>query len=373
MPRTQNAHAYVNAGFRFDLDPSTLTVNSYPSIVLGGLSQSFTHASKTEAFLVGKSLNDPNTITSAFQLLDSELIIDSDPVLSSPEYRRSLALSLFYKYLLCVNNSNIGPRYKSAADSIIDSRPLSSGKQDFPTDPSEYPVSQPIPKLNAFQQASGEAQYVYDKTFSQNELHGAFIQSSLANCRIDSIDTSAALSIPGVVRIIFAKDIPGVNSFVPAPLQPELLFADDFVDYAGQSIGLVVAQSVEVALAGARAVQIKYKDAQKPILDVYGAIEAGSFFPKPANDFVYGDAEGAIAKAACVVEEEILLDTQYHFYMENQVAEAEPTDDGLDVNCGTQWLDLVQNGVAQVLGVSGNKINVKIKQLGGAYGGKITR
>ena len=44
--------------------------------------------------------------------------------------------------------------------------------------------------------------------------------------------------MPGVVRIIFAKDIPGVNSFVPSTaVSPEVLFCNDFVDYNGQAIG----------------------------------------------------------------------------------------------------------------------------------------
>ena len=60
---------------------------------------------------------------------------------------------------------------------------------------------------------------------------------------------------------------------------------------------------------------------------------------------------------------------QFHFYMENQVSICRPTEDGFEVYSSTQWLDLVQNGIANVLGVkNSSSINVHVKQLGGAYG-----
>jgi xanthine dehydrogenase/oxidase len=344
-------------------------------MVFGGLSKDFIHAERTESFLNGKVLNDMNVLTQAFQMLSNELVIDDDPVLASVDYRRSLALSLFYKFILYANDKFVSSRYKSGKDSVIDMRPISSGHQSFPTDPTLYPVSKPLKKLNAYLQASGEAQYVYDQTNNNSrELFGAFIKSTIGNCNIDSIDASAASALPGVVKIIFAKDIPGVNSFVPTPLQPEKLFCDDFVDYNGQAIGLVVAETQEAANAATNAVKITYKNIKKPILNVFDAINASSFFPKPVNDFIYGDPDSAIKNAPLTIENEVLLDTQYPFFMENHVCQVEPTDDGFDVNCSTQWLDLVQNGVAQVLNIPNSScINVKTKQIGGGYGGKITR
>ena len=43
--------------------------------------------------------------------------------------------------------------------------------------------------------------------------------------------------MPGVIKILFASNIPGHNSFMPPPAYQEKVFCDDFVDYAGQSIG----------------------------------------------------------------------------------------------------------------------------------------
>ncbi len=173
-------------------------------------------------------------------------------------------------------------------------------------------------------QTSGEALYVYDKAISKSELHGAFILSELANCRLDQIDISDAINMPGVVKIIFAKDIPGKNSFVASPAFPEKVFADDYIDYAGQSIGLVVAESYQEAAAAAGAVKITYKEIKKPILNVFDAIKENSFFDQPTKDFIYGNAEAAIKNSPNVIENDFFLDTQYHFHMENHVSICEP-------------------------------------------------
>ena len=209
MPRSQNAHAYVNAGFRMDIDQSSMTVTQPPALVFGGISGQFIHATKTEAFLSGKKINDQNVLNQAFTLLASEINPNNDPVLASPEYRRSLAISLFYKFVLYVCDQFVSPRYKSGADTLIDTRDISHGQQFYPTNPSTYPVTKGMTKLNAYLQASGEAEYVYDMPAAPNQLYGAFILTQQANCQIDKIDDSTAMSQPGVVKILYAKDIPG--------------------------------------------------------------------------------------------------------------------------------------------------------------------
>lgn len=60
--------------------------------------------------------------------------------------------------------------------------------------------------------------------------------------------------------------------------------------------------------------------------------------------------------------------------MENHIAICELTDDGIEVSCGTQFTDFVQRSVIRALGLRNrNMVNVKVRQLGGGYGGKATR
>lgn len=197
--RSQNSHAYVNAGFRFSFDPTNLNIAS-ATIVYGGINANFIHASNTENFLVGKNISDQAVLQQALSLLSAEIVPDNDPVAADPQYRKMLASSLFYKFILYVNKNKLTPRLASGIDSIVDNRVISSGIETYSNDPSIFPVTKPMSKINALLQASGEAAYVYDTSIDdQHDLDGAFILSSLANCRIDSIDTSAALKMPGKI------------------------------------------------------------------------------------------------------------------------------------------------------------------------------
>ena len=154
-----------------------------------------------------------------------------------------------------------------------------------------------------------------------------------------------------------------------APSTYETLFADDYIDYVGQPLGLIVASTVDQAKNAVKMVNIKYKEMKKPILTVQDAIQANSFFPSPP-DFTLGNADEAIKNAPNKINGNLSLGEQFHFHLENHVAIASPSEDGIDITASTQYLDLVQRVVALALGISANKVNVRIKQLGGAYGGR---
>ena len=98
MPRSSNAHAYVNAGFLATVDvEKNYGIVGKPSIVYGGISASLSHATRTEQFLQGKKMTDHDMFMAALAILETEIVPDIDPVLSSEEYRKQLGLSLFYK------------------------------------------------------------------------------------------------------------------------------------------------------------------------------------------------------------------------------------------------------------------------------------
>lgn len=96
MPRSQNAHAVVNAGFLFKFKKDTNIIEN-ASLVYGSISAEFIHASETEEVLVGKDLYTDETLQLALKTLEKEI----NPVEALPEpsaaYRKMLALSLYYK------------------------------------------------------------------------------------------------------------------------------------------------------------------------------------------------------------------------------------------------------------------------------------
>ena len=59
MPRSSNAHAYVNAGFLALVDVENgFTITQKPTIVFGGIREDFVHANGVEEFLIGRSMSD---------------------------------------------------------------------------------------------------------------------------------------------------------------------------------------------------------------------------------------------------------------------------------------------------------------------------
>ncbi|KAJ8299303.1 hypothetical protein KUTeg_023363 [Tegillarca granosa] len=325
MKRHQNVHAYVNAGIRMNLDQNNgYTVKEKPCIVFGGISKTFNHAVNTENFLTGKQLKDPAVIKGALSTLASEVVPETAPVLSSAAYRKNLTLSLLYRYFLDVLGDQVSLNLRSGATPL--ERPLSSGQQSYGTDTMEWPVSEPMTKVEALNQ-----------------------------------------NMPGVVKFVSAKDIPGENNIMSEPFDPEELFASRDVGYCGQAVGLIVAD-----MASSK-VKVTYTDIKPPLLSLAEAIAKQSFFDKKLDDVVVGDAEGAISKSARKVSGSISMGTQYHFHMETQIAICVPTEDGMDVDASTQWIQYAQQAIAQVCGTKDSSLYLKVRRLGGAYGGKISR
>jgi xanthine dehydrogenase/oxidase len=213
MPRAQNAHAYVNAAFLFEFDDAKENVLS-ARICFGGIKPDFVHAELTEKFLVGKDLYSDDVLEEALTVMTQEL--DPDWVLpdASPDYRKNLALSLFYKFVLnTCPEDKIKPAYKSGG--TITDRVLSSGQQTFDTHERNWPVNKNVPKIEGLIQCSGEAEYTNDIAPQPHELWAAFVVGTEVHAHILEIDTTEVMEIPGVVAFYSVKDIPGKNNFMP--------------------------------------------------------------------------------------------------------------------------------------------------------------
>lgn len=97
MPRSQSAHAAVNAAFLYQFHPHRPNEVVSARVVFGGLSSKFTHASRTEQLLIGRSLFTNKVLQEALHVLDQELKVENIAGELTPEYRKKCALGLFYK------------------------------------------------------------------------------------------------------------------------------------------------------------------------------------------------------------------------------------------------------------------------------------
>uniref|UniRef100_A0A1B6E3D0 FAD-binding PCMH-type domain-containing protein n=1 Tax=Clastoptera arizonana TaxID=38151 RepID=A0A1B6E3D0_9HEMI len=373
MPRAQNAHAYINAGFCFNFDEAkNFKVLSKPSIVIGGIHPDFVHANKTEEFLVGKELLDKTTLTSALKILNDELNPNHIPPDGSPNFRKGLAVNLFYKFVLSLSPDRVSARNRSGG-SLLE-RQLSTANQEYDTDKEVWPVNKPISKIEGLYQCSGEAEYVNDIHSRPGELYGAFVLATKATATSFTLDASEALKIPGVVAFYTAKDIPGENTFTPKNSivqDTEELFASEKIVFAGQALGLIVADTHAKALDAASKVKVEYKGVTKPVIDVRKLISSGDDQRIYSLQKVEPTATGNDIKYKVIGKFD--LKGQYHFTMETLSCLCVPIEDGIDVFATTQWIAFAQHAVSTVLNIPINRVNMQVRRLGGAYGAKITR
>jgi len=232
-------------------------------------------------------------------------------------------------------------------------------------------VGRSVKHDSADKHVSGEAVYIDDRLEFPNQLHVYARLSDRAHARIISVDTSPCYAFEGVRIAITHEDIPGLKDIGPL-LPGDPLLAIDVVEFVGQPVIAVAARDMETARKAAMAAVIEYEDLE-PVLDVVEALRK-KHFVFDSHTHQRGDSASALASAPHRLQGHLHIGGQEHFYLETQVSSVMPTEDGgMIVYCSTQNPTEVQKLVAEVLGVSMNKIVVDMRRMGGGFGGKETQ
>ncbi len=219
---------------------------------------------------------------------------------------------------------------------------------------------------------SGRAVYVDDIPEPAGLLHVYFGISAQAHARIAKLDLAPVGAAEGVVLILTAADIPGENDISPTHRHDEPVLATDRVEFVGQPIFAVAAQSRDQARRAARAAVVDYEPLE-PVLSLEAAKQTGTLVTDPLT-LARGDAAAAMQRAPRRLAGRMHMGGQDHFYLEGQVALAIPgEDDEVTVVCSTQHPSEIQHMVAGVLGVRSNAVTVEVRRMGGAFGGKETQ
>ncbi|XP_020224750.1 xanthine dehydrogenase 1 [Cajanus cajan] len=371
--------AIVNAGIRVHLqEHSEKWVVADASIFYGGVAPYSIAATKTKEFLIGK-IWDQDLLQNALEVLQNDILLREDAPGGMVEFRRSLTLSFFFKFFLWVSHQMDGIKesiplsHLSAVHS--DHRPQITGSQDYEIMKRGTSVGSPEVHLSARLQVTGEAEYADDTPMPPNGLHAALVLSRKPHARIIRIDDSEAISSPGFVSLFLAKDIPGDNKIGPV-VADEDLFAVDYVTCVGQVIGIVVADTHENAKVAARKVNVDYEELPA-ILSIQDAIIAGKFHPNTEKCLSKGDVDRCFQSGQCdrIIEGEVQMGGQEHFYLEPQSSLIWTVDGGNEVHMisSTQAPQKHQKYVSHVLGLPMSKVVCKTKRIGGGFGGKETR
>lgn len=235
-------------------------------------------------------------------------------------------------------------------------------------------MSVPSPQRHdsAHKHVTGRAVFIDDMAVPVGLLHVYFGISAHAHARITRLDLDPVRAADGVVLVVAAADIPGVNDISPTHRHDEPVFAEGLVEYHGQPLFAVAAESRDQARRAALLAVVDYEPLA-PVLSVDEALEGGVMVTEPLT-LNRGDAAAALEAAPRRLQGQMTIGGQDHFYLEGQIAMALPGEDGaVTVISSTQHPSEVQQMVAGVLGLKSSAVTVEVRRMGGAFGGKETQ
>lgn len=178
-----------------------------------------------------------------------------------------------------------------------------------------------VPHESAALHVAGEASYVDDIPELAGTCYLALGLSEQAHAKIKSIDLAAVEAAPGVVAVVTAADIPGVNDCGPI-IADDPILADGLVQYVGQPVFAVVAESQTAARKAVKLAKIDYQPLPA-ILDVAAGRQQQSWVLPPMQ-LRRGDADSALTRAPHKLKGGFSVGGQEQFYLE-----------GADILCGT--------------------------------------
>ncbi len=216
----------------------------------------------------------------------------------------------------------------------------------------------------------GSAEFIDDRPKEARELIVGLVWSPHAHARIRSIDLSRLKKWAGHLWIFDHKDLQ--HNLWGSIFQDQVFLAQDTVNYVGEVILVLAAETQDVLQGALQAVKIDY-DPLPAILSVEAAVQQQSWIGVERK-IERGAWQDALDKAPHRLRGQVQIDGADHFYLENQVAIAYPRDGGwLEVHSSTQHPTEVQHLVAKALGLSQKDVVCIVKRLGGGFGGKETQ
>jgi xanthine dehydrogenase large subunit len=232
-------------------------------------------------------------------------------------------------------------------------------------------VRKALPHDSAAKHVSGEAIYIDAIPEPRNWLHAYIRMSDVAHGKIKKLDLAPARAMPGVAAAMSAADLSHGNDIGPG-FAGDPVFADKIVEYAGQSVFAIAAETRELAREAAMKAVIEYQELPA-ILSIEEALKQKAQV-LPTVTLTRGDAKKAIAKAPHTLSGRLGIGGQDHFYLEGQIAMAVPGEDGdMLVYSSTQHPTEIQHHVAHILGLDSHAVTVETRRMGGGFGGKETQ
>ena len=247
-------------------------------------------------------------------------------------------------------------------------------------------IGRPVQRSDALGHVTGRTEFFEDIN-PAGLLHLKMHRSERDHALLETVDGSAALEVPGVLRVLTHSDVPAnwytILRLIGVEPNDEPVLAEDRVLYRGEPIAAIVATSEQAALAGAAAVKVDYEDLPS-VFDVEEALAEGAPVIKPhgTNHFVYeghhcrrirfGDVDAAFEQADHVFEWSYRSAPIEHAPTETTGCIVVPQpDDRLRIHSNTQACFFTLDNTALILETPFSKLRLIGGTVGGGFGGKV--
>ncbi|MDD3294858.1 MAG: xanthine dehydrogenase family protein molybdopterin-binding subunit [Geobacteraceae bacterium] len=237
-------------------------------------------------------------------------------------------------------------------------------------------IGKPEIRSDAYSKASGRQRFAAD-IYPDNLLWAGVARADAAHGRLTSLDVSAALSVPGVLKVLTAGDVPGPNRHGIIHRDTPVL-ADDVVRYTGDAVALILAETREALKVAVPLVKAVIEplpavfDPREAMADGAPLIHAGRENNLlMAAEIRKGDVLAAFAECYAVAEGEFSTPVQAHIFLETENGTAQLEEDGaisMTVSTQSPFRDRLEIGHA--LGIPFDRIRIASPCLGGGFGGK---
>lgn len=224
--------------------------------------------------------------------------------------------------------------------------------------------------------ATGRARYVED-IMMPKMVYASVLRSPHHHARLIALDTGQAARLPGVLRVLTAADIPGLNGFPSYSREEPLLTAiGQTVRMIGAPVAIVIADTSENAQAARDSIKPTY--AVLPhTFDTTEALQPGAYPIAGSGNILsnykvrHGDLDAAFASSSVVVEAHYQTAYLEHAALEREALLGYVDDAGrITVVGGNHEPHFQQGYIADVLALPVTRIRVIHPVTGGSFGGK---
>ena len=248
------------------------------------------------------------------------------------------------------------------------------------------------PRIDGLEKVTGAAKFTGDISLP-DLLEARVLRSPFPHAEIDSIDTSKAAALAGVVAVLTRDDLSDIDPYYGNCLRDRAIVAIDRVRFVGEPVTVIAAENALIAEEALGLIDVRYKELPcVPDIDVAHAegapllhenlAGAGEFHEVAGvgerfggnichrESFVKGDPNAAFAKAQEIIEETFEFPMIYQYAMEPHTAVARVTADGIILWSSSAHPFLVRSELAHMFHLPHAKVEVIVPFVGGAYGSK---